>query len=242
MDIDYLEQALQNTKIKAVYVIPHHHCPTTVTMSLERRQKLLRLAKEYSFAIIEDDYHFEFHYEDTLYLPLASMDHNHNVIYIGSFSKTLAPAIRIGYLTGPEKFINAAATLRKLMDRQGDTLMEEALASLFHNGEIERHFRKAIKIYRERRNIFTNILATEFNDSIEFTTPSGGLAVWSSFEKGIDMIKVSELASKKGLYIGNGSSYKNESFTTNGLRLGFASLEVNEMAQAFDILKKSITY
>ena len=241
MDIDYLEQALQNTIIKAVYVIPHHHCPTTVTMSMEHRQKLLRLAKEYSFAIIEDDYDFEFHYEDLVYLPLASMDHNHNVIYIGSFSKTLAPAIRTGFLIGPAEFINAAAALRKLTDRQGDSLFEEALASLLNNGEIERHFRKTIKIYKERRNIFCNILTTEFNDSITFETPAGGLAVWSVFDKSIDIVKVSEQASKKGLYISNGSYYKNESFNTNSLRMGFASLEVSEMTQAFEILKKSIT-
>jgi len=242
MDIEYLALLLRKTTIKAVYIMPNHHFPTTVTLSPDRRIKLLRLAEEYSFAIIEDNYDFEFNYRDSVSLPLASMDQNNNVIYIGSFSQTLAPAIRIGFLIGNEKFINAAATLRRLVDRQGDTLMEEALASLFSNGEIDRHFRKAIKIYSERKNTFCNILRTEFRDSIEFKIPGGGLAVWSTFEKNINLVKVSEIALRKGLHIGNENCYKNESFDSNSLRLGFASLEINEMTAALEILKKSLLY
>lgn len=91
-----------------------------------------------------------------------------------------------------------------------------------------------------RRNIFCNILGTEFKDFIEFETPNGGLAVWFSFDTKIDLVAMSESAAKKGLHIGNGTFYKNEAFQTNALRLGFAFLEVNEMVQALEILKKTI--
>ncbi|WP_431241258.1 PLP-dependent aminotransferase family protein [Flavobacterium sp. P21] len=113
MDTAYLEEILKHKKIKAVYVIPHHHCPTGVTMSMERRLKLLNLAKEYRFAIIEDDYDFDFHYENKPYLPLASIDHNQNVIYIGSISKTFAPALRIGFMVGPTAFIEVSIIFEK---------------------------------------------------------------------------------------------------------------------------------
>jgi GntR family transcriptional regulator/MocR family aminotransferase len=240
MDIDYLEETLQNKKIKAVYIIPHHHCPTTVTTSMDRRLKLLNLAKEYRFAIIEDDYDFDFHYDNKPYLPLASMDHNQNVIYIGSISKTFAPALRIGFMAGPSAFVEAAASLRELIDRQGDTLLEEAFAVMFDNGEMERHFRKSLKIYKQRRNYFCSILESDFNKKIEFITPEGGLAVWANFDRKIDLIKTSEEALKNGLNIDNGNFYKNESFSTNGLRMGFASLKENEMVEALGILKKII--
>lgn len=240
MDVDQLEEVLQHKKIKAVYIIPHHHFPTTVTMSMERRLKLLNLAKEYHFAIIEDDYDFDFHYDNKPYLPLASIDHNHNVIYIGSISKTFAPALRIGFMTGSSAFVAAAASLRQLIDKQGDTLLEEAFAVLFNDGEMERHFRKSLKIYKQRRNMFCEMLKSDFNDAIEFKIPEGGLGVWTNFDKGIDLIKMSENASKKGLYIGNGSFYKNESFSVNALRMGFASLHENEMAEALGILKKIV--
>jgi DNA-binding transcriptional MocR family regulator len=240
MDVDYLEDILQRKKINAVYIVPHHHFPTTVTMSMDRRLKLLNLAKEYRFAIIEDDYDFDFHYDNKPYLPLASIDHNHNVIYIGSISKTFAPALRIGFMIGPSAFVDAASSLRQLIDKQGDTLLEEAFAVLFDDGEMERHFRKSLKIYKQRRNLFCDILKSDFNDVMEFRIPEGGLAVWSTFDKKIDLVKMSEDALKKGLHIANGTYYNNESIFTNGLRLGFASLKENEMVEALGILKKIV--
>lgn len=240
MDVDYLEAVLLHTKIKAVYIIPHHHCPTTVTMSVERRLKLLNLAKEYRFAIIEDDYDFDFHYDNKPYLPLASIDHNQNVIYIGSVTKTFAPALRIGFMVGPSAFIQAATSLRELIDRQGDTLLEEAFAAMFDNGEMDRHFRKSLKIYKQRRNLFCQILKTDFNDQIEFEIPEGGLAVWANFDKGIDLTRMSADALTKGLYIGDGSFSQNESFSTNAMRMGFASLDEKEMVKALGILKRVV--
>lgn len=238
MDIDCLEAILQQQKIKAVYIIPHHHFPTTVTLSMARRLKLLNLAAAYRFAIIEDDYDFDFHYDNKPYLPLASIDHNHNVIYIGSISKTFAPALRIGFMTGPPAFVEAAASLRELIDKQGDTLLEDAFALMFENGEMERHFRKSLKIYKQRRNFFCQILESDFKDDINFRIPEGGLAVWANFDKKIDLVKMSEAASKNGLYIDNGNFYKNESFAANAMRMGFASLEENEIVEALGILKK----
>ena len=238
MDVDRLEEVLQHTRIKAVYIIPHHHCPTTVTTSMERRLKLLNLAKEYRFAVIEDDYDFDFHYDNKPYLPLASIDHNQNVIYIGSISKTFAPALRIGFMVGSSAFVEAAASLRELIDRQGDTLLEEAFAVMFEDGEMERHFRKSLKIYKQRRNLFCETLKTDFADVITFSMPEGGLAIWSDFDKRIDLVKMCTEAAKKGLDIDNGNFYKNESFVINGLRLGFASLNQNEMTEALGILKK----
>ncbi len=240
MDIDYLEKVLRRKKIKAVYIIPHHHFPTTVTTSMERRLKLLDLAKEYRFAIIEDDYDFDFHYDNKPYLPLASIDHNHNVIYIGSISKTFAPALRIGFMLGPSAFVEAAASLRELIDKQGDTLLEDAFALLFKNGEMERHFRKSLKAYKERRNLFCDILRSDFKNVIEFKMPEGGLAVWANFDKGIDLPKMSENAAKNGLYIDNGDYYKNESFSANAMRMGFASLDEKEIVEALGILHKII--
>lgn len=104
---------------------------------MERRLKLLNMAREYRFAIIEDDYDFDFHYNNKPYLPLASNDHHNNVIYIGSISKTFAPALRIGFMTGASAFIDAAVSLRQLIDKQGDTLLEEAIATLYNDGEMD---------------------------------------------------------------------------------------------------------
>jgi GntR family transcriptional regulator/MocR family aminotransferase len=240
MDVEVLEDILKKEAIKAVYIIPHHHFPTTVTMSIERRVKLLELAQTYHFAIIEDDYDFDFHYSNKPYIPLAGIDHHQNVIYIGSITKTFAPALRIGFLVATPKFVEACCSLRQLIDKQGDSLLEEAFSSLFNNGEMERHFRKSIKIYKQRRNIFCEILETDFKDVISFDIPEGGLAIWSLFDKSIDLKKLSERAAHKGLQIADGTFYNNEVLTPNGLRLGFASLTEQEITKSLGLLKEII--
>jgi len=240
MNVDYLEQALRTTKIKAVYIMPHHHCPTTVSLSHSRRMKLLRLAREHRFAVIEDDYDFDFHYDTARDLPLASYQGSENVIYIGSISKTFAPAVRVGFMIGPEAFLNAATALRSIMEKQGDTLLEEAMASLFESGQMESHFRRSNKIYKERRDVFCELLYYNFRDYAEFKIPEGGLAVWSEFEDTINLEATAANALKKGLLVSDGHHYRNESFSSNSLRMGFASLTPLEMEKAFDILKESI--
>ncbi|MCQ6958389.1 PLP-dependent aminotransferase family protein [Mucilaginibacter aquariorum] len=240
MNVDDLERRLKKNKIKAVYIIPHHHFPTTVTMSMERRMKLLNLAKEHRFAIIEDDYDFDFHYDNKPYVPLASIDHDHNVIYIGSISKTFAPALRIGFMVASQGFVESASTIRQLIDKQGDTLLEEAFAVLFTDGEMDRHFRKSLKIYKQRRNLFCDMIKANLKDKVDFKIPEGGLGVWVNFDKGINLSALSAKAAKNGLYIGDGSFYRNESFSPNALRMGFASLRENEMEQALAILTNSL--
>ncbi len=240
MDIDVLEEVLKRETIRAVYIIPHHHFPTTVTMSIDRRLKLLKLAGEYRFAIIEDDYDFDFHYNNKPYIPLASIDNNQNVIYIGSITKTFAPALRIGFLIAEPKFVNACSSLRQLIDKQGDSLLEEAFSCLYDNGEMERHFRKSIRIYQQHRNLFCEILSADFKDIISFDMPEGGLAVWSPFDKRINLKELSQRALKKGLAIGDGSFYDNEVHKPNGLRLGFASLNESEITRSLELLRKII--
>lgn len=108
LDTDALERVLEQQSIRAVYVTPHHQFPTTVTLSAARRMRLLELAREHRFAIIEDDYDYEFHYEGSPVLPLASADPHGVVIYIGTMSKVLAPALRIGYVAAPRNVSSAS--------------------------------------------------------------------------------------------------------------------------------------
>src|SRR5258708_40126777 len=104
--------------VSMVYVNTLHNHPTTVTLSTERRLHLLDLAARYKFAIVEDDYDYDFHYEGRPMMPMASLDRNGNVIYVGTLSKSLAPAIRIGFMVAPQRFIRSATALRMAIDTQ----------------------------------------------------------------------------------------------------------------------------
>lgn len=155
---EMVERLCGTYAIKAVFITSHHHHPTTVTLSAQRRLHLLNLAQTYGFAIIEDHYDYDFHYDHAPIFPLASHDGNGNVIYIGSVCKTVAPVYRVGYLVAPEDFVNQCTKLRRLIDRQGDALLEMTFARFIQNGDLNRHIRKVLKIYHHRRNLFCSLL------------------------------------------------------------------------------------
>jgi len=239
MDIDAVENICRSKEIRMVYVIPHHHNPTTVTLTPERRIRLLELSVKYKFAIIEDDYDYDFHYASKPMMPMASLDRHGSVIYIGTLTKTLAPAIRIGFMVAPEHFIRHAVWLRKALDTQGDSLMENAIAGLYKDGTIASHIKRSVKLYKERRDHLCGLLASELGDHVEFKVPDGGMSVWTKFLRA-DMVQVSKKAYAKGLIIRDGTAYDTPASRYNSVRMGFASLDLNEQEQAIGILKKAI--
>jgi len=235
--VDEIKDICKSKKITAIFVTPHHHHPTTVTLTAERRLQLLVLAEKYGFAIIEDDYDFDFHYSSSPILPLASVDHSGLVIYIGSFTKTIAPAMRIGYLVGPQDFIELASSFRRIIDMQGDSVLERSLAEMITEGTIQRHLKKALKEYRIRRDLLTDLLANEIKNYISFDVPEGGLATWVKFNHSHDLNTIRQAAFKKGLSIPDGDQYiKNGNYT----RLGFASMSPAVLTKAALKLKETL--
>jgi len=240
MDVDAIELACQQQSIRAVFVMPHHHIPTTVALSAARRMKLLQLAEKYQFAIVEDDYDYDFHYDSSPILPMASSDHKGVVIYVGSFSKTVAPGLRLGFIVAPADFINDLSRLSRFMDCHGNTALEKAIALLFKEGVIRRHLKKSLKIYRQRRQLFCDLLASEIGDAIQFTIPEGGLAVWVAFDKKIPLKALRSICLKKGLQISRSVFQDRYGNDLNAIRMGFASLDEAELVAAVQLLKQAI--
>lgn len=235
IDTDRVERLCRKKKIRAMYVVPHHHHPTTVTLAPERRIRLLQLAQQYKFALIEDDYDYDFHYSSNPILPLASLDQTGNVIYVGTLTKTLVPSIRVGFLVGPKNFIQAVANMRRIIDRQGDSMMEAAIAGLYQDGTIARHIKKSVKLYRERRDCFCGLLKDQLGNKISFRIPEGGMSVWTTFHTG-RIAEISRMAREKGLMMSDGRFYNQSGYDYNACRMGFASLNQEEQERAVGIL------
>jgi len=244
MDVDRVEQLCKKKVPKMIYIIPHHHRPTTVTLSAERRMRLLNLAGKYGFALLEDDYDFDYHFTSNPLLPLASLDTGGHIIYVGSFCKSIAPGIRIGFMVAPEVAINEAAAIRKLIDRQGEQLLEEATAELLSNGDISRHLKKSHKVYQERLENTCQLLREHLGNYLTFERPNGGLAIWATYRKNISARAVALNAGKLGLKISDGRNYffqPNTSRPHDFIRIGYCSLDKTEMAGAIQIWKQALT-
>lgn len=232
LDMEQVEKHCQNQPVKAVYVIPHHHYPTTVTLSVERRMKLLSLSKKYHFVIIEDDYDYDYHYSSSPYLPLATAQHRGNIIYIGSFSKVLDPSLRIGFMVAAKNFIDQAVIFRKMIDIGGDGYMQDALAGLIREGELKRHLKKSKRIYQLRKDHLDQLLREQLSPYISYRIPSGGMAIWVGVDPQYPLFQLRQLALTLGLQIND----INE--THNAFRFGFASLHEKDLSSAIAILSK----
>lgn len=239
--IDELEQLCKTTKIRAIYVASHHHHPTTVTLTMDRRLQLLDLAERHHFAIIEDDYDYDFHYQRNPILPLASIDKLRHVIYIGSLSKMLAPAFRVGFVVAHPDMIHQMGRLRRIVDRQGDFPLERAIANLFQMGELQRHIRKSLRIYEQRRDQLCRLLSQELEEWVDYQKPKGGLAIWAKFNPTVDLEKTAQKALQQGLFFSAGKKYTTNIPSLQATRLGFASSTLQELEEAVTILKKVIT-
>ncbi|MFA4867985.1 MAG: PLP-dependent aminotransferase family protein [Pedobacter sp.] len=235
--VEELREICKAHKVRMVYVTPNHHYPTTVSLRIDRRLELLRLANEYGFFIFEDDYDFDFHYKHRPLSPLASADENGMVIYCGSFSKTFSPTFRMGYLVAAENVIEHLAKVRILLDRQGDHILDNAMAEILNDNTVQRYIRKALTIYEERRDLFCELLSAELKEVINFTIPEGGMTVWAEFDGSIDLEVLAKKAFRRGLYISDGKTHQYPGYKTNAIRLGFASSSKEELITSVDILK-----
>jgi GntR family transcriptional regulator/MocR family aminotransferase len=236
MDVDELEQICKKMPVRMVYVTSHHHYPTTVALRADRRIQLLRLSEKYGFIIFEDDYDYDFHYLSKPLLPLASADQSGMVLYCGSFTKTISPAFRVGYLVASENVIRHLAKLRRIIDRQGDVMLENAMAELLQNGVVQKHLRKSLRLYKERRDILSGLLKDELADYVQFQVPDGGMAVWTVFDPKINLVTLAQRALQQELHISDGTWHHNAEQKANATRLGFASCTPKELEQCMEIL------
>lgn len=237
LDIDYIKNHFIKGSIRCVYVCAHRHYPTTVTLSAERRLKLLELAKIYQFAIIEDDYDYDFQYEGSAMLPMATADASGMVIYLGKLGQSLFPSFQTGFVVAPENLISEAKNYLQLLDKQGDIIQEQMLSELISEGEISRLIKKNIVIYKQRREFLSTSLKSHFKESITWQLPSGGLAIWLQFKVKISLVKLAEAAEKKDLYLPKTTLYQDKN--TCAIRFGFGHLNEGEIEIAVKKLKSA---
>jgi len=233
--IEDLERILQEHSVAAIYTTPHHQYPTTVTMTMSRRLQLLELSKQWGFYIIEDDYDHEFHYDSRPMPPLASLPHFELVIHVGSLSKVFAPGIRLGYIVASSPIIQSITEDILLIDRQGNTITELALADLMQRGEIKRHIRKMKKIYQLRRDHALAEFHRIFAESVQIKPPAGGMALWVKFQKSFTPDQLIKL---KELNIDTEHKFKQGEGTNHGIRFGFAALSEKEITALIEKLNK----
>lgn len=242
LDLDALERLARKTRLRAIYLTPHHQYPTTAVLPAGRRIRLLELAARYGIAVIEDDYDHEFHYDGRPVLPLASMDRAGSVVYVGTLAKVLAPGLRIGFVAAPRDAIARLTHERRLLDRQGDHAIEAAVADLLDSGKLARHVRRARRVNQARRDHFCAELERLFGARLRFEKPIGGIAIWARAANGIDVERWAAAAAEHGVHLRTARSFAFDGKARPFVRFGFAALNPREASGALERLENALPH
>jgi len=170
--------ALPHAGANMVYVTPSHQYPTGTVLPPERRLALVDWAERHDAWILEDDYDSEFRYAGPPLPCLQGLDRAGRCLYVGSVSKLLHPALRVGYVIVPPTLLPAAVEAKRTLDQATTPLIQEALADLFESGEVERHLRRVLRLYRRRRAYLLAALAPGLGDGVRVWPVSGGLHLY----------------------------------------------------------------
>ena len=224
-------------RARMVYVTPSHQFPTGAVMSLRRRIALLEWASRRNSVVVEDDYDSEFRYEDRPLAPLQSLDRDGRVVYVGSFSKTLMPSLRVGYVVAPRSVQGAVRAAKLLSDWQGDAVTQGALARFLAEGLLAAHVRRVTTVYAERRAALLAALDALPEGTLEVVPSSAGLHVcaWLG-DRGRDDVSLVAAASRAGVTVEPVSPRFHGSPPRPGLAMGFRRVPAGQMQQAVERL------
>jgi len=187
MDMDALERTLkENTGAKLLYTVPDFQNPTGVTLSLERRKRLIELANEFDLVVLEDTPYRELRYAGETIPPIKSFDTEGRVIYLGSFSKILAPGLRLGWAVAAPDLLESLGLLKVAADTQCGTLSMHAASAYLDRHDIDAHIATIRETYRRKKNLMLDCIRRSFPQDIKFTDPEGGMFTWLTFPEGFD--------------------------------------------------------
>lgn len=225
--------------VRAVYVTPSHQYPLAVTMTLPRRQALLAWAERNNTAIIEDDYDSEFRFAGRPLEPLQTLDTKGRVVYVGSFSKTMLPTLRLGFLVTPASLRSALHRAKFVSDWHSSTLPQAALARFIDEGHFARHVRRVTAIYRQRHEMLVNAISCDFADHLELIPSTTGLHLTAlARTMSVDQLAaVARRAANHGVAVQMLSSFAVDGTPRSGIMLGYGAIPTADIGEGLRLLR-----
>lgn len=238
IDLDILEEKLKTEKnVKFIYTIPNFQNPAGTTMPFETRKALYALAEKYNVIILEDNPYGDLRVSGEPVPAIKSLDTKGLVIYSGSFSKIIAPGIRLGFVVA-NKEINAKLTVAKQTQDVHTVMLSQLIVyKWLKSGKLEGHVEKIKAIYKRKLNLMCDNLEKELSDYLTFTRPEGGLFVWAKLKDGIDMMSFVKNASTAGVSVVPGTAFlADTNKTTDYVRFNFSTPTDEDIVKGVKIL------
>src|SRR5580698_9887812 len=239
---------------KFMYVLPNFQNPTGTTLAEGRRHELVLLAERFGIPIIEDDPYGQLRYEGEHLTPLVVLDRENlrrdrgysigNVIYLSTFSKTLSPGLRLGWIVAPPEVIKKLVQLKQGADLHTSTFGQMVAYEVARDGFLDEHIKVIRRVYGERRDVMLNALEEYFPPEVSWTRPLGGLFLWVTLPEGMDSHRLFEAALKENVaFVPGDSFYSGNGFAGEGLchfRLNFSNARPEQIREGVRRLSVAI--
>lgn len=251
--VDRLEETLAHTKPKLMYLLPNFQNPSGVTMSELRRQEVVQLAERHSVPIVEDDPYGQLRYEGDHLTPLFVLDseldrerasndpvRGTHVVYTSTFSKLLAPGLRVGWILAPEEVIAQLTLVKQGTDLHTSTLSQMIAYETCRGGFLDKHVRVIRGIYAERRTAMLAALERHMPKQVQWTRPDGGLFLWVTLPFEMDARNVLEVALRKGVAFVPGGAFHASGGGSYTLRLNFSYCTPERIDEGIERLAEAV--
>jgi 2-aminoadipate transaminase len=222
IDVEAVEREISSSPVKLVHIIPNFHNPAGCTLSAEKRQRLVELASEHDFWIFEDDPYRELPFDEDPPATMLSLDTEGRVIHASSFSKTVSPGVRVGFLAGPADEIAALAKRANEIYISPNMLAESIVWELCRSGGLDENIQFVKGALRDRRDALTGALSTDLPEA-DFVTPGGGYFLWLTLGDDVDSVELLAGALEEGVAFIAGPDFMLDGGQSS-LRLSFASV------------------
>lgn len=233
---DVLERALAEVRPSMLYTVPTFHNPTGTVMSASRRSRVVALAHEHGVPVVEDDYMREVRFGSPIPPPIAAFDRHGDVLHVGSFSKSLIPALRLGYLVARGPARDRLLALKRVSDLCCSTLLQRSLHAFLERGALQRHWKRASRVYRRRHAAMLSALRRHFPPEARWAAADGGLGLWVELPPDVSVAALFDEAIRHRVSFAEGAAFFPEPADQPYMRLGFASLGEEQIERGIAIL------
>ncbi|OPL07896.1 MAG: aminotransferase [delta proteobacterium ML8_F1] len=241
MLMEDLENVLKNTpNVKYIYVIPDFQNPTGKTWSVERRKAFMALANQYDVPVVEDNPYGELRFEGEIPPSLKSMDPENRVIFLGTFSKTFTPGLRMGWVLAEKSILEKFILVKQGADLQTNSMTQRELAMFLEMYDLDAHIEKIKNVYRKRRDIMLKTMEETFPEGVTWTYPNGGLFTWVEFPEHINTRDLMVEAIKKNVACVPGGSFYPNGGRENAIRVNYSNMPEDRIVEGIKRLAEVI--
>lgn len=237
INIEKTEELLKTENIKLIYTIPTFQNPMGVTQCLEKRKKLLELAEKYDCYIIEDNPYGEIRFRGENVAPIKSMDEKGRVIYVGSFSKTLSPGIRVGFVCCHKDIMDRIVVVKQVNDVHTTLMMQMLVTEFITNYDFDAHIAQSCKLHGEKCDIMLSCIEKYFPECVKYTRPEGGIFLWCTLPEGVDAKPIFEKAvARKVAFVPGSTCMVDLEAPCNSFRLNYSTASNEDIEKGIKIL------